>query len=288
MEARRVPALALLIFLVIGAMVGGARHSGRYFLLFCAIGALVAAAVHATIRYPERRQAIRLVLLCLIGGGLFFGLSVHVGVNFQFPQIVFDASAGVVAGALIQFVVARLVLPFVFGNGFCSRACWDGAVFELAEKRMGKPRRERRRSELLAWSYLAGVVLLAAAATRWNNPATDEVARRWWILGENALIIVLGLGLPAVWGRRAYCRMLCPFITVSGLLSRFSLFKIAPTGNPCVECELCNRACPMMVDVMTAAMSGRRVQDRSCILCERCVDACPKSCLEPRSGSPWN
>jgi len=53
------------------------------------------------------------------------------GCNFQFTQIVFGFLGGVTTAALIQFIIARIVFPFFIGNGFCSRACWDGAIFEL-------------------------------------------------------------------------------------------------------------------------------------------------------------
>ena len=68
-------------------------------------------------------SVFRLSVQFIIGGFLLFWLSLFIGVNFQFPEIFFDISAGIVTGALIQMLVARVALPFLFGNAFCSRAC---------------------------------------------------------------------------------------------------------------------------------------------------------------------
>jgi len=280
--------IVLTVFTLIGVCVGCIRRNLNYFYLFAALGVISVASIRATEKRPGCRQPIRLVLLLTVGAILFGYLSLHIGVNFQFPQIVFDMRAGIVTGALIQFAVARLFLPFVFGNAFCSRACWDGAVFELLPKKLGPPvAKMKPRSGVLAWSYVLILVTLALTIPQRHNPAADALARRWWIIGENVWIVGLGLLLMPYWGRRAYCRTLCPFLTVSRLISPVSLFKITPAKpDACVRCEQCNNACPMAVDVMDAVLRHKRISDRNCIMCERCVDACPNDCLRLMPARP--
>jgi len=289
MRKNRLPFYVLFIFVTIGALVAVFRENNWYFLMFAMIGGIGMTSVMLTDRYPRLSQTIRLIQLSALGIFLFAGLSLRLNVNFQFPQVIFDAAAGIVSGALVQLLIARAAVPFIFGNAFCSRACWDAVIFEWADqgRKRGQGCSGKKRSEFLAWGYLAALVVLAVIVSHWHNPVYDDTARRYWLIGENLWIIVFGLGLTHWLGRRAYCRLLCPFLTLSGLVSRFSLFKITPV-NPdnCNECSLCNSACPMKVNVMETVRERRRVRDRQCILCERCVDACPQRCLKIAAGSP--
>jgi polyferredoxin len=289
MKKNRLPFYVLFIFVSIGALVAVFRENNWYFLLFAMIGGIGMTSVMLTDRYPRLSQTIRLIQLSALGIFLFAGLSLRLNVNFQFPQVIFDAAAGIVSGALVQLLIARAVVPFVFGNAFCSRACWDAVIFELADqgRKRGPVRSGKKRSEFLAWGYLAALVVLAVIVSYWHNPVYDDMARRYWLIGENLWIIVFGLGMTNLLGRRAYCRLLCPFLTLSGLISRFSIFKITPVNpDACNGCSLCNLSCPMMVNVMAAVQERHRIRDRQCILCERCVDACPKGCLRIAPGNP--
>jgi polyferredoxin len=277
------------MFVTIGALVAIFRENNWYFLMFATIGVIHMISVMLTDRCPRLRQTIRLIQLSALGIFLFAGLSLRLNVNFQFPQVIFDAAAGIVSGALVQLLIARVVIPLIFGNAFCSRACWDAMVFELADqgRKRGKGRSWKERSEFLAWGYFVALIVLAVIVSHWHNPVYDDTARRYWLIGENLWIVVFGLGLTKLLGSRAYCRLLCPFLTLSGLFSRFSIFKITPVNpDACNGCSLCNSSCPMMVNVMEAVRERSRVQNRQCILCERCVDACPNGCLKIAAGNP--
>jgi ferredoxin-type protein NapH len=275
------PLFIFSIFTLVGFLVSELRLDGRYLALFMAMGASAALMEYLVPKFPKLRQRMRLMLMFLTGGFLLGFLSIYKGVNFQFPQIIFDACAGLAEGALIQLLIARIALPFIFGNGFCSRVCWDGLIFELINQKIPKPLKASQRSQKPAWFYLTAVTIMACVISIEWNPAGNIDQKRFWVIGENLFIIILGIILTARYGSRAYCRMLCPFITISGLLSRFSLFKITPIrSNACIECQKCVKACPMLIDVMAYVRQNRRIDHSNCIICERCVDACPEKCLK--------
>jgi len=209
-----------------------------------------------------------------------FWLSISIGINFQFPQMFFDASAGVVTGALIQMLIARIILPFFFGNAFCSRACWTGFFFEMTNSKTNITKPPKKRSELLAWSYIALLVIVPFSISVFHNPAVDDDIRRNWIIGENLFIVSIGFILTFYSGSRSYCRLLCPFITISGLLSRFSLFKITPIkSDSCTSCNACTDVCPMLIDVRQNVAEKKKISHKLCIVCERCVSSCPSYIL---------
>ncbi|MFZ5569731.1 MAG: 4Fe-4S binding protein [Thermodesulfobacteriota bacterium] len=291
--ARRavLPLAVLLIFTAVGVVVAGYRENHWYAVMFTMIGVAAMASILLTRRYPRLSQSIRLIQLSALGIFFFTGLSLRLNVNFQFPQVIFDAAAGVVGGALIQLLIARAAIPLLFGNGFCSRACWDAVIFEWTDPgwKGGRSLPVKKRSEILAWGYLAALVLVALITAWRHNPVRHDTARLYWMIGENVLIVGFGVGFTGILGRRAYCRLLCPFLTLSGIISRFSVFKITPVKpGACLDCGRCNLACPMMVDVMGAVRENRRVRDRQCILCERCADACPAGCIAIAAGNPFH
>ncbi|MCK4662766.1 MAG: 4Fe-4S binding protein [Bacteroidales bacterium] len=266
-------------FLIIGLIVWYIRDI-RYFFLFAGIGTADAFSRVLVEHYPKLRQVFRRILMIFIGCFLFIGLSLIIGVNFQFPQIVFDTVYGIVTGALIQLIIARIILPFFLGNAFCSRACWDGAIFEFVNSSIKCNNKPKPRSNILAWGYLVFLVGLAIYVSLYWNVAQDINLRKKWIIGENIFIIAAGITLTKIWGSRAYCRRLCPFLTISGVISPISLFKITPVdADKCTACNLCNNACPMLIDVKEYVKQNKRINNPTCILCERCVSACPNNVI---------
>ncbi len=277
----------LVIFILVG-VVAMIYRDIRYLFLFFGIGLVDATSRVLVVHYPRLLQFFRLTLLVLVGGGLFVGICLIIGVNFQFIEIFFDLSAWIVTGALIQLIVARLILPFFAGNAFCSRACWNGIFFEFTNPKKHK-KKPKKRSPLLAWAYIVFLVILGFGVAFFApvNPAEDQMVRSWWIIGENLLIMGGGFFLTLSWGSRAYCRTLCPFITISSIIAPYSLLKITPVAaNQCTGCNACNNACPMYIDVLQAVKDRKRVSDSMCILCERCVSSCKPKVLKVATRLP--
>lgn len=274
----KVPLLALFSFTLIGVVMFFVRDI-RYFFLFAGIGFAEFNVRILVIKFPQHRQLFRLIVQSIIGGFLLLFLGFVAGVNFQYSQVIYDMMEGVVTGALIQLIIARFVLPFVLGNAFCSRACWTGVFFELTNtKRCKDP---VQRNEYVAWGYLILTTILSIViAIGFVNPSTDEQIRKLFIAGEVVYILFVGYFMTYFMGSRAYCRILCPFITISGLVSRWSFFKITPTkADDCTGCKKCNRECPMLIDVKQFVVDQKPIDHRLCILCERCVSSCDSSVL---------
>lgn len=280
--------ILIIIFAFIGTGVSLYKEKLQYFFLFFGMGCVMAICESTVILFPKYRQPFRRIAQGIVGGGLLFGISLTLTVNFQFSEIIFDIYAAVVTGALIQFIIARLLMPFFVGNAFCSRVCWDGAIFELAQNFMPKIKTEKPRSVITAFIFLSGIIIVTIIVAYYQNPALDENKRFLWIVGENIFIIISGITLSFIFGRRSYCRMLCPFLSISGLISRFSIFKIKPVkSDNCSNCKKCNKECPMLIDVSHFVKNKTRINNRNCILCEHCVSICPNDCLKLAPGLPW-
>ncbi|MEC4726874.1 4Fe-4S binding protein [Shewanella sp. D64] len=86
---------------------------------------------------------------------------------------------------------------------------------------------------------------------------------------------ILGL---AAWRRQGFCRYICPYGALLGLLSFFSPFKIRRSTQHCLidskgmSCDKCTRACPASISIHTQ----KTIHSDECQACMRCVSACPK------------
>lgn len=85
------------------------------------------------------------------------------------------------------------------------------------------------------------------------------------------------LGLSA-WRRQGFCRYICPYGALLGLISFFSPFKIRRNTQHCLietkemSCDKCTRACPAKISVHTQ----QHIRSDECQACMRCISACPK------------
>jgi Pyruvate/2-oxoacid:ferredoxin oxidoreductase delta subunit len=80
------------------------------------------------------------------------------------------------------------------------------------------------------------------------------------------ILSVLSLMIKNFW-----CRYLCPYGALLGVLSWLSPLKITRNASRCIDCELCTKACPSSINVHTA----KRVWSDECMSCYACVEVCP-------------
>ncbi len=85
------------------------------------------------------------------------------------------------------------------------------------------------------------------------------------------LLFLFTVGYMALRHGRLFCNTLCPAGAILGLLSRFSLFKLAIDHRTCKECGLCEKVCKAKcVDA-----DHQTIDFSSCVGCYNCIDACP-------------
>jgi len=82
------------------------------------------------------------------------------------------------------------------------------------------------------------------------------------------LLVLLALSLVVPY---AWCRYLCPYGALFGLVSLFAPAKITRQAASCIDCGLCARACPSHLPVDRL----QRVRSDECVGCMSCVADCP-------------
>jgi len=94
-------------------------------------------------------------------------------------------------------------------------------------------------------------------------------------------LAVLGaLVVGLVFLRDLWCRYLCPYGALLGLLGRVAPLEVTRDPGLCTGCEGCRRVCPARLPVH----SVRRVSSVECTNCQDCIAACPVGgCLTVRA-----
>jgi polyferredoxin len=90
-------------------------------------------------------------------------------------------------------------------------------------------------------------------------------------LGTIGLAVIMVLVALSVLIQNFWCRYLCPYGALMGIVSALSPVKIRRDAEACIDCGKCNKACPSHLPV------DRLVQIRSveCTACMECVAVCP-------------
>lgn len=121
---------------------------------------------------------------------------------------------------------------------------------------------------MLTAAVLTGADILGVISPfRIFNPGT---------LTAFSLIFMVSLVIASIFTYRPFCTLFCPFGFAGWIVESLSLFKIRIHQPDCINCGLCERACP------TQAMTGIRGKERfrqDCFSCGVCIQACPKKAV---------
>ncbi len=82
--------------------------------------------------------------------------------------------------------------------------------------------------------------------------------------------VLIGLGILSLLVKNFWCRYLCPYGALAGLLSRLSPLKIKRNEEKCTHCHACTKHCPTQIDVEAKTL----VKSAECFGCLTCVSRC--------------
>jgi polyferredoxin len=90
-------------------------------------------------------------------------------------------------------------------------------------------------------------------------------------IGITGLVVLGSLVVLSVFIQNFWCRFLCPYGALMGLVSTLSPARIRRDAQACIDCGKCAKACPSNLP------GDRLVQIRSaeCTSCMECVAVCP-------------
>ncbi len=177
---------------------------------------------------------------------------------------------------------AYLAIIFSFGRrGDCSWNCPCAGIRET----VGNPfRRKTLKGSWLwtlrhvKWVFLASLLLYLFLLFVFPfSFTTRKYINLFWsiVLGSYFASFLV---IPWT-GNRNYCRYLCPWGSLYGIIGKLGFFKIAAEREKCNSCGICEASCDMGIPILSLLQKHGEINVPDCIGCGRCITQCPKKVL---------
>lgn len=218
-----------------------------------------------------------------------------IGALVALKRLILTTQYDTIHPAGLTIFLAALSLGLLLRKGFCGWICPVGFASNLAEMtgrrlKIGLKPPLWLDLPLLSLKYLllvffAYLVLWAMplpaieSFLRSNYNMVVDVKMLYFFLSPSRLAggIMLGLVILSFFLRNPWCRYLCPYGALLGLLALLSPFQVRRKAETCIACKKCERVCPAAIGVS----SKTTMRSPECIGCLECVAVCPpKNCLD--------
>jgi ferredoxin len=198
------------------------------------------------LKQRHRRWLAAAGVFALLYFGFFrAGCVCPIGAIQNVTSALFDASYAIPLVVLVFFGLPLLASLF-HGRTFCGAVCPLGAIQDVVVwKPLRIPRWLGHTLGLGAWVVLALGVLFAATGSAYVICRYDPFVGIFRFGGPFRMII-LGAALltMGLFIARPYCRFICPLGAMLRVTSRFSSQHATITPDECIQCRLCENACP--------------------------------------------
>jgi len=226
-----------------------------------------------------------------------------IGALVSLKQFILTGQYDPLHPAGLTIFTAALVLAFLFRKGFCGWLCPVGFTSELlhdlANRATGRFRHSKRPYllRLPPWldypltllKYLLLGLFLYLILWQMDRAALENFSRSPYSITTDArmllfflhpsnlaLGIMIGLALLSIVLRNFWCRYLCPYGALLGLLALAGPLQVIRDREKCIDCKKCEDSCPAAIKITTK----KRLISPECIGCLECVARCPQEdCL---------
>ena len=226
-----------------------APHARQDIYEYIDVAVLLAALCLSSYLILKKRSR-RAIFVLMVFSLLYFGFwrkgcVCPIGATQNIVLSIFD-SEYVIPITVAAFFLLPLVFTLFFGRSFCAAVCPLGAVQDLVLSHpVSIPGWAENGLRLLAYVYLGAAVLFAATGSAFVICRYDPFVSIFRLTG-NLNVLILGgcILLIGVFIGRPYCRFLCPYGVILRHLSRLSKWRVTITPDECIQCKLCEDACP--------------------------------------------
>jgi len=186
-------------------------------------------------------------------------------------------------------LIAFLLISLLLRKSFCGWLCPVGTVSEYLwklgretfKRNFAPPRwldiglRSLKYILLGLFLYAVGSMSAPALAAFLDSPyglvADVKMLNFFRYLSVGGAVTVALLVVASVFIQNFWCRYLCPYGALMGLVSLLSPLRIRREPEPCIDCAKCAKACPAMLPVDKLIT----IKSAECIGCMECVAVCP-------------
>ncbi|KNZ69551.1 4Fe-4S ferredoxin [Thermincola ferriacetica] len=187
--------------------------------------------------------------------------------------------------------IAILLTAWIFRRGFCSWICPIGTLSEylgkLGQKVMGRNLMMPKWLDilLLVLKYVTLLVILKLLLFLPTTEAEIFMQTPFYKISDikmlefylniglvGILVIIILMSLSFLF-KTFWCRYLCPYGALLGIIGIFSPVVLKKNNNSCIKCNKCNQVCPNKVNIKE---KNQIVISTECIGCTSCVSTCPQ------------
>ncbi len=186
-------------------------------------------------------------------------------------------------------LIAFLAISWLFRKSFCGWLCPIGTISEylwiLGRRTFGRNFRVPRKVDLVLrglkyvllalFCYAVASMPVPAIRAFLEGPygIVDDVKmlnffRFMGVAGGTVMAVLI---LASVFVQNFWCRYLCPYGALMGLVSMLSPLRIRRDESLCIDCARCARACPAALPVDQLIT----IRSAECTGCVSCVAVCP-------------
>jgi polyferredoxin len=195
----------------------------------------------------------------------------------------------VIHPAAMVLLVIFLLASFLLKKSFCSWLCPVGTASEylwhlgqqLFHRSLILPRWLDIPLRSLKYILLAFFVYVVASLSAdglqqfllapFGIIADVKMLNFFRHMSITGIAVLLTLVLLSVMIQNVWCRFLCPYGALMGLVSILSPIKIRRDKAACIDCNKCNQACPSHLPVAQLIT----IRSAECTGCLSCIAACP-------------
>ncbi|SDC80995.1 MULTISPECIES: 4Fe-4S binding protein [unclassified Candidatus Frackibacter] len=190
--------------------------------------------------------------------------------------------------ALVIFLTIILI-SFLFKKGFCSWLCPVGTISEwlgkLGEKLFG---RTFELPKVVDWllmipkylilGFFVKVILIdmpimsvmGFLQSPYNLIADVKMLHFFLDLSSFAIKVLIFLAVASILIKNFWCRYLCPYGALLGVVSLVSPIKVTRNEETCINCGSCTKVCPNQIEVH----NQERISSPECNACLNCISNC--------------
>jgi polyferredoxin len=202
-------------------------------------------------------------------------------------HLVVNGTFDAVHPAGLVIFLAIIFSAVVLRRGFCSWICPIGTVSELIHK-LGakvavnlKPRRfvdiPLRGLKYLVLGFFVFAIgsmdafsLQSFIDSPFNKIADVRMLSFFRSPSTTTITVLAAFVLLSLVVKNFWCRYLCPYGALLGLLSKAGLVRVERDAGKCTDCRKCEKSCPAYINIA----ERENVTSAECLMCAECVNAC--------------
>jgi polyferredoxin len=221
-------------------------------------------------------------------------------VTWQVPEIHAAGMFMLIAFLAMSVALRKSFCSWVCPVGTISEWCWQtgqsilGRTFALP-RWIDIPLRSLKYILFALFLYVVVTMPVPAIVEFLTSPygliADVKMLDFFRQMGQTTAIVLAVLVVLSLVVKNFWCRFLCPYGAMTGLVALVSPTRIRRDPVACIDCEKCAKACPAGLPVDTALS----IRSAECTACLSCVAVCPAAgALDLRIGlrrhrvlKPW-